>query len=144
MSGKRRIIQRSPGRIQPHSSGWARVPLSHFFSLKFWSIFLIFPQTLLTFFLILALRVGESPTWEGPGYATGDRAVPYGHISSIIRRSFLCDSQNHVRRLVWSRLGQISVNNNRNNQKINSVNHMEYAVYMSAKSLKSLCIQHAR
>ena len=32
----------------------------------------IFPQTLLIFFLILTLRVGESPTREGPGYATGD------------------------------------------------------------------------
>ena len=42
----------------------------HFF-LKFWSIFVIFPQTLLIFFLILALRVGKSPTREGPGYATG-------------------------------------------------------------------------
>ena len=41
----------------------------HFF-LKFRFIFLIFPQTLLIFFLILALRVGESPTREGPGYAT--------------------------------------------------------------------------
>ena len=42
---------------------------SHFphFFLKFWSIF---PQTLLIFFLILALRVGESPTREGPSYAT--------------------------------------------------------------------------
>ena len=41
----------------------------HFF-LKFWSIFLTFPQTFLIFFLILALRVGESPTREGPGYDT--------------------------------------------------------------------------
>ena len=41
----------------------------HFF-LKFRSIFLIFPQTLLIFFLILALRVGDSPTRKGPGYAT--------------------------------------------------------------------------
>ena len=40
------------------------------FFLKFWSIFLIFPQTLLIFFLILAFRVGDSPTREGPGYAT--------------------------------------------------------------------------
>ena len=38
----------------------------HFF-LKFQSIF---PQTLLIFFLILALRLGDSPTREGPGYAT--------------------------------------------------------------------------
>ena len=42
----------------------------HFF-LKFQSIFLIFPQILLIFFLILALRVSESPTREGPGYASG-------------------------------------------------------------------------
>ena len=42
----------------------------HFF-LKFLLIFLIFPQTLLIFFLILALRVGDSPTQKGPGYATG-------------------------------------------------------------------------
>ena len=40
----------------------------HFF-LKFWSIFLIFPQILLIFFLILTLRVGESAIQEGPGYA---------------------------------------------------------------------------
>ena len=36
----------------------------------------IFPQTLLTFFLTLALRVGESPNREGPGYAT----VIYAHL----------------------------------------------------------------
>ena len=42
----------------------------HFF-LKFQSIFPTFPQTLLIFFLILALRVSDSPTQEGPGYATG-------------------------------------------------------------------------
>ena len=40
------------------------------FSLKFRSVFLIFPQTLSIFFLILDLRVGESPIREGPGYAT--------------------------------------------------------------------------
>ena len=57
------------GRSQPHGPGWARNPLSSFF-LKFWSIYLIFPQTLLIFFLILVLRVGGSPTREGPGYAT--------------------------------------------------------------------------
>ena len=39
---------------------------SHFFR-KFWSIYLIFPQSLLIFFLILVLRVGGSPTLEGPG-----------------------------------------------------------------------------
>ena len=48
----------------------------HFF-LKFWSLFLNFPQTFLIFFLILALRVGESPTREGPGYAT-DKKQPWG------------------------------------------------------------------
>ena len=41
----------------------------HFF-LKFLSIFLILPQTVLIFLLILALQVGASPTREGPGYAT--------------------------------------------------------------------------
>ena len=38
--------------------------------LKFRSIFLIFPQTFLIFFLILAFRVGDSPTRKGPGYVT--------------------------------------------------------------------------
>ena len=41
----------------------------HFF-LKFWSIYPIFRQTLIIFFLILVLRVGGLPTREGPGYAT--------------------------------------------------------------------------
>ena len=54
--------------------------------LKFRSIFLIFPQTLFIFFLILVLRVGESPTREGSGYATGSNASrqvnhPEGSIS---------------------------------------------------------------
>ena len=57
------------GRSQPHSPGWARVPLSLFF-LKSRSIFFIFPQTLIIFILIWTLRVGDSPTWEGTGYAT--------------------------------------------------------------------------
>ena len=42
----------------------------HFFP-KFWSFFLIFPQTFLIFFLILALRVGDRP----PGKAL---ATPLG------------------------------------------------------------------
>ena len=46
--------------------GGQKFHFPHFF-LKFRSIF---PQTLLIVFLILALRVGESPTREGPGYAT--------------------------------------------------------------------------
>ena len=33
---------------------------------------LIFPQFFFIFFLILGFRVGGSPTWEGPGYATED------------------------------------------------------------------------
>ena len=37
----------------------------HFF-LNFDQFFLIFPQTFLIFFLISALRVGESPIREGP------------------------------------------------------------------------------
>ena len=57
------------GRSQPHSPAWARVPLSSFCPQNSMN-FPIFPQTLLIFFHILALRVGESPTREGPGYAT--------------------------------------------------------------------------
>ena len=48
------------------------------FFLKFWSIFLIFHQTLLIFFLILALRVGESPTWKSTVYATGNNTNETG------------------------------------------------------------------
>ena len=45
--------------------------------LKVWSIFpLIFPQTLLIFFLILAFRVGESLTPEGPDYPTVSNRYP--------------------------------------------------------------------
>ena len=40
------------------------------FSSNFDQFFLLFPQTSRIFFLILALRVGESPTRKGPGYAT--------------------------------------------------------------------------
>ena len=59
-------------RSKPHHPGWAKVSLSSRF-LKFQSIFPTFPQNFLIFFLTLALRVGESPTREGPGYATGPR-----------------------------------------------------------------------
>ena len=58
------------GRSQPHSPGWARVPLSSFFLKILINFSYFFPQTLLIFFLIMVLRVGESPTREGPGYAT--------------------------------------------------------------------------
>ena len=54
------------GHSQPHSPGWARVPLSYFFP----QILINFSSNFTIFFLILALRVGESPTREGPGYAT--------------------------------------------------------------------------
>ena len=76
---------------QPHSPGWARpgarVPLSSL-------IFLIFPQTLLIIFLILALRVGESPIREGPGYVSGSNASwqvnhAEGSISMISFYSFV-------------------------------------------------------
>ena len=46
--------------------------------LKSRSIFLIFPQTFLIFFLILALRVGDSPTWKGPGYTSHCYVVKRG------------------------------------------------------------------
>ena len=52
---------------------------------KFQSIFLIFPQTWLIFFLILALRVGNSPTRQGPGYATVDNFFVFYLYSLAIR-----------------------------------------------------------
>ena len=51
------------------------------FLLKFRSIYLVFPQTLLIFFLILVLRVGGSPTREGPGYATA--TVPVNSLAVL-------------------------------------------------------------
>ena len=71
----------SQGRSQPHRPGWARVPPSSFF-LKSRSIFLIFPQTSLIFFLILALRVGESPTQESSGYVTDLSLLPLCHTNT--------------------------------------------------------------
>ena len=74
------------GRSQPHSPGWARVPLSSFFSSNFDQFS---PKLYIFSSPFYALRVGESPTratrkaspmWfcrvgesptrEGPGYAT--------------------------------------------------------------------------
>ena len=108
------------GRSQPHSPGWARVHFPHFF-LKFWSIFLIFPQNLLISFLILALLVGESPTREGPGYATDDMYdANFQHISGVAR-AFLGVSEPATRRTKvmkkirknWWKLGE----NNRRMRK---------------------------
>ena len=63
--------------IGNRSPGWARVPLSSFV-LKSESFFLIFPQSLLIFFLILALRVGDSG-WASrpPGKALATRPTGY-------------------------------------------------------------------
>ena len=73
------------GRSQPHSPGWARVPLSSFVPQILMNLFYpIFPQTLLIFFLILVLRVGGSPTREGPGYATDFNQI---HARNIIKHS---------------------------------------------------------
>ena len=36
---------------------------------------LIFPQFFFIFFFILVFRVGDSPTWEGPGYATESSVI---------------------------------------------------------------------
>ena len=67
---------------QPHCPGWARVSFSSFF-LKFLSIIFIFPQIFLIFVLILALRVGDSPTREVPGYATVDKRKDEGTFINI-------------------------------------------------------------
>ena len=69
-----------------------------YFFLKFWSIFLIFRQTVLIFFLILTLRVGDSPTWEGPGYATVCFAI------SSTFSFWIADPTLHVNLLMQSRL----------------------------------------
>ena len=61
--------QNQQGRSQSHSSGWARFPLS-LFSPQISITFSYFPHFVLLFFLILALRVGDSPARKGPGYAT--------------------------------------------------------------------------
>ena len=71
-----------------------------YFFLKFWSIFLIFPQTVLIFFLILTLRVGDSPTWEGPGYATVCFAI------SSTFSFWIADLTLHVNLLMQSRLSR--------------------------------------
>ena len=52
------------------------------FFLNFQSIFLIFPQTLLIFFLTLALRVHR----EGPGYAT-DTPVMWHHETGVLKNN---------------------------------------------------------
>ena len=62
------------GRSQPHSPGWARVPISSFFP-QISIIFSYFSSNCTNFFLISAFRVGESPTREGPGYAAAQDAV---------------------------------------------------------------------
>ena len=74
------ILYRMQGCSQPHRPRWARVPLSSFF-LNHDQFLFFFHQTLLIFPLILALRLGESPTWEGPGYTT-DRM--HGTIACLI------------------------------------------------------------
>ena len=57
------------GRSQPHSLGWAKIPLSSFLPQILINLS-YFSQTYLIFLFILALRVGDSPNRKGPGYAT--------------------------------------------------------------------------
>ena len=81
------IVMVFQGHSQPHSPGWGQeFHFPHFF-LKFGSSFLTFPQTFLIFFLILALRVGMSPTREGPGYTTVVFLVP--HIKLVYLACFI-------------------------------------------------------
>ena len=51
-------------------------------------IFPIFPRFFLIFFLLLVLRVGESPTREGPGYATAARVELSGPLIVIFLWAF--------------------------------------------------------
>ena len=55
-------------------AGGQKFHFPHFPS-NFDQVFLLFPQIFLIFFLTLALRVGESPTREGPGYTTGKSII---------------------------------------------------------------------
>ena len=73
------------GRSQPHSPGWARVPLSSFFPQILINLS-YFSSNFTKFFLILAIRVGESPTQEGPGYATEDTI--YTRVYSVFVQAF--------------------------------------------------------
>ena len=67
------------GRSQPHSPGWARIPLSSFF-LKCWLIYLIFPQT---FFL---------PYFGSPGGRLAHPGRPWlRHCNNALKR---CNSTN--------------------------------------------------
>ena len=74
---------------------------SPYFFLKFWSIFRKFPQTLFTFFLILVLRVGDSPTREGPGYAT-DSVSLHGQKDSFFTHFWVILS------VYWPTMAQMS------------------------------------
>ena len=65
----KQLKYRSQGHSQPHSPGWARVPLSSFFA-QIYIIFSYFSSTFLIFIFNLALRVGKLPIWEGPGFTT--------------------------------------------------------------------------
>ena len=83
----RGVFIRDKGRtVASLTVPWARIPFPHSF-LKFWSIILKFPQFVLIFFLILALRLGGSPTRKGPGYATGQRS-PNSKIGCIFYANY--------------------------------------------------------
>ena len=81
----RRVIEtvNRQGRSQPHNLEWERVPLSSLFP-QILINFPLFPQMFLIFFLILAFRVGESPTRKGPGYATVNRLI----VKDVLNSSF--------------------------------------------------------
>ena len=51
---------------------------------------LIFPQFFLIFFLIEVVRVGESPTRKGPGYATASREI-WRKLNSSLNKSYKAD-----------------------------------------------------
>ena len=90
------------GRSQPHSLGWARVPLSKFFL----QILINVSSNFTIFFLILALRVGESATRESPGYDTGkliSSPISYFIIDWCTSRH--CRSSSRLRRRSLSRRG---------------------------------------
>ena len=77
-------------RSQPHSPGWARVPLSSFFPQISINFSYFSSNFTYFFFPLLALRMGESPTRKDPGYATVHKMHFRGQGQSIKSEKYTC------------------------------------------------------
>ena len=110
------------GRSQPHSPGWANVPLSSIFP-QIFIIFSYFSSNFLIFFLILILRVGDSPSLKGSGYTIGLFPEPPVFIIKInnivsmkyfphICESFYCNDNNCYFWTIWRMLYDVGRSQN--------------------------------